>query len=67
MKESFESILDKIIIERRRRKISYDDIVEGAKISRPTLSNILNPNKRNLVKVGNVLKVIDYIESVEVK
>ena len=67
MKESFESILDKIIIERRRKKISYDDIVNGAKISRPTLSNILNPNKRNLVKVGNVLKVINYIEKMEIK
>ena len=67
MKKSFENILDEIIIERKRKNISYDEIVNGAKISRPTLSNILNPNKRNLVKVGNVLKVIDYIESVEVK
>lgn len=67
MKKSFENILDEIIIERKRKNISYDEIVNGAKISRPTLSNILNPNKRNLVKVGNVLKVIDYIENVGVK
>ena len=67
MRKSFENILDEIIIERKRKNISYDDIVNGAKISRPTLSNILNPNKRSLVKIGNVLKVMDYIESVGVE
>ena len=47
--------------------MKYDDIVEGAKVSKPTVACLLNPKKRGVMKVDTILKVMDYIENVEVK
>ena len=67
MRKSFEEVLDRIILEKKKKGLKYDDIVEGAKVSKPTLACLLNPKKRGVMKVDTILKVMDYIENVEVK
>ena len=48
MRKSFEEVLDRIILEKKKKGLKYDDIVEGAKVSKPTVACLLNPKKRDL-------------------
>ena len=67
MKSEFEQILDKLILEKNRKKLTLEQIGKGVKLSRPTLTDIFSIKSRSKCKIGNILKVMDYIESMEVK
>lgn len=67
MRSEFEQILDKLILEKNKKRLTLEQIGKEVKLSRPTLTDIFSIKGRGKCKIGNVLKVIDYIEKMEVK
>ena len=69
MENNFEKILDDMILEKKRKGITFNELKLATGISQPALVRMMNHAQRGTARVGNVIEVLNYINNkkVEVK
>ena len=60
-------MLDQIIIDKATSRVTYDEMMEGTGLSRQTICDILNPNKRKRSRFDTIIKVINYFEELKLE
>ena len=58
-------MLDQIIIDKATSRVTYDEIMESTGLSRQTVCDILNPNKRKRSRFDTIIKVINYFDELK--
>ena len=63
----FEKMLDSLILEKKRKGVTYDELKDNLQISKPALVRLFSPKQRGTGRIQNVIDVMNYINNKEVK
>ena len=62
----FEKMLDSIILEKKRKGVTYDELKDNLNISKPALVRLFSPKQRGTGRIQNAIDVMNYINNKEV-
>ena len=62
----FEKLLDSIILEKKRKGVTYDELKDNLNISKPALVRLFSPKQRGTGRIQNAIDVMNYINNKEV-
>ena len=65
--EILTKMLDDIILDKATTRVTYDEMMIGTGLSRQTICDILNPNKRRRSRFDTIIKVMNYFEKVKLE
>ena len=63
--KKFEDLLDEMILEKGKRKLSCEEIGKGSGLTRQSVSKLLSTNLRNRANIDSILKVARYFDNLD--
>ena len=60
-------MLNNMIVTKASLRVTYDEMVEGTGLSRQTVADVLNPNKRYRSRFDTIVKMLNYFEKVKLE
>ena len=63
----FEKLLDNLILEKKRKGVTYDELKDNLQISKPALVRLFSPKQRGTGRIQNAIDVMNYINNKEAK
>jgi len=60
-------MLNNMILDKATLRVTYDEMVEGTGLSRQTVADVLNPNKRYRSRFDTIIKMLNYFEKIKLE
>ena len=59
----FEKLLDSLILEKKRKGVTYDELKDNLNISKPALVRLFSQKQRGTGRIQNAIDVMNYINN----
>ena len=62
LNSKFEDLMNQLVLEKNKHKVSLEQIAKGSGLSRPCVTRLISVNHRSNASIDSLLKVINYFD-----